>query len=115
VHWRHPRQRRPDPVQFGSESTFPQNRYIAGPIQPDLGNAFPQELKSAELFLAGDNQTKKGSEYKAVHSEGKEKQKSTNQRWLPPIQRRDVEVTLDSNMQETKLLLGQKHPVASAG
>jgi hypothetical protein len=56
-----------------------------------------------------------GSEGKAVHSEGKEKQKGTNQRWLPPIQRRDVEVTLDSNMQETKLLLGQKHPVTSAG
>jgi hypothetical protein len=33
---------------------------------------------------------------------------------MPPIQRRDVEVTLDSNMQETKLLLGQKYPVASA-
>jgi hypothetical protein len=55
-----------------------------------------------------------GSEGKAVHSEGEEKQKGTNQRWLPPIQRRDVEVTLDSNMQETKLLLGRKHPVASA-
>jgi hypothetical protein len=27
------------------------------------------------------------------------------QRWSPPIQRHDVEVTLDSNMQEMKLLL----------
>jgi hypothetical protein len=34
---------------------------------------------------------------------------------LPPIQRRDVEVTLDSNMREMKLPLGWKHPEASAG
>jgi hypothetical protein len=113
VHWRHLKQRRPDLVQSGSESTFPQSQCIAGPIQPDLGNVFPQEWKSAESFLVGDNQTKRGSECKAVHSEDKEKQKSTNQRWSPPIQRHDVEVTLDSNMQEMKLLLGQKHPVTS--
>jgi hypothetical protein len=60
VHWRHPRQRRLDPVQFDFESTSPQSQYTAGPIQPDLGNVFPQELKSAESFLAGDNQTKRG-------------------------------------------------------
>jgi hypothetical protein len=48
-----------------------------------------------------------GSEGKTVHNEGKEKQKRTNQRWLPPIQRHDVEVTLDSNTQETKPPLGQ--------
>jgi hypothetical protein len=59
-----------------------------------------------------DNQTKWGQ---AVHREGREKQKSTNQRWLPPIQRRDVEVTLDSNMREMKPPLGWKHPEASAG
>jgi hypothetical protein len=115
VHWRHPRQQRLDPVQFGSESTSPRSQHTAGPIQPDLGNVFPQELKSAESFLARDNQTKRGQKVKQVHSEGKEKQKGTNQRWLPPIQRRDVEVTLDSNMQETKPLLGRKHPAISSG
>src|SRR5688572_21188562 len=47
VHWRHLRQRRSDPVQSGSESTFPQSQCTVGPIQPDLGNVFPQEWKSA--------------------------------------------------------------------
>jgi hypothetical protein len=64
VHWRHPRQRRPDPVQFGSESTSPQSQRTTGPIQPDLGNVFPQELKSAESFLAGNNQTKRSQNVK---------------------------------------------------
>jgi hypothetical protein len=64
VHWRHPRQRRPDPVQFGFENTFPQSQRTAGPIQLGLGNVFPQELKSAESFLAGDNQTKRGQNVK---------------------------------------------------
>jgi hypothetical protein len=64
VHWRHPRQQRPDPVQSGSESTFPQSQCTAGPIQPDLGNVFPQEWKSVESFLAGDNQTKRGQNVK---------------------------------------------------
>jgi hypothetical protein len=96
------------------ESKF-QHQHTAGPIQPDLGNVFPQELKSAESLLARDNQTKRGQKVKQVHSEDKEKQKGTNQRRLPPIQRHDVEVTLDSNMQETKPLLGWKHPAISTG
>jgi hypothetical protein len=58
---------------------------------------------------------KTGSEGKTVHNKGKEKQKGTNQHWLPPIQKRDVEVSLDSNMQETKPFLGWKHPAISAG
>jgi hypothetical protein len=115
VHWRHPRQRRPDPVLCGSESTSPQSQCTAGPIQPDLGNVFPQELKSAESFLAGDNQTKRGQNVKQSTAKAKRSKKGTNQRWLPPIQRRDVEVTLDSNMQETKPLLGRKHHAISAG
>jgi hypothetical protein len=57
----------------------------------------------------------KGSECKAVYSEDKEKQKGTNQHWSPPSQRHDVEVILDSNVQETKLLLEQKYLVTSAG
>jgi hypothetical protein len=59
-HWRHPRQRRLDPVQFGPESTSPQSQCTAEPIQPDLGSVFPQELKSAESLLARENQTKWG-------------------------------------------------------
>jgi hypothetical protein len=74
VHWRHLKQRRLDPTQPDSESTFPQSQCIAGPIQPDLGNVFLQE--------------------------------GTNQRCLPPIQRHDVEATLDSNVRVTKLFLG---------
>ncbi|OIF92942.1 hypothetical protein A7M93_20000 [Acinetobacter baumannii] len=115
MHWRHLRQRRPDPAQSGSESTFPQSQCTDGSIQPDLGNVFPQEWKSAESFLAGDNQTKRGQNVRQFNNEGKEKQKSTNQHWSPPSQRHDVEVTLDSNVQETKLLPEQKHPATSAG
>jgi hypothetical protein len=115
VHWRHPRQQRLDSVQFGSESTSPRRQHTAGPIQPGLGNVFPQELKSAESFLARDNQTKRGQKVKQLTSKAKRSTKGTNQRWLPPIQRRDVEETLDSNMQEMKPLLGRKHPAISAG
>jgi hypothetical protein len=75
VHWRHPRQRRPDPVQFGSESTS-QSQRAAGPIQPDLGNVFPQELKSAESFLAGDNQTKRGQNVKQSAVKAKRSKKA---------------------------------------
>jgi hypothetical protein len=115
VHWRHPKQQRLDPVQFGSESTSPRSQHTAGPIQPNLGNVFPQESKSAESFLARDNQTKRGQKVKQSTAKAKRSKKGTNQRWLPPIQRHDVEVTLDSNMQETKPLLGRKHPAISAG
>jgi hypothetical protein len=114
-HWRHPRRRRLDSVQFGSESTSPRSQCTAEPIQPDLGNVFPQELKSAESFLARDNQTKWGRKVKQSTAKAKRSKESTNQRWSPPIQRHDVEVTLDSNMQEMKLLLGRKHPAISAG
>jgi hypothetical protein len=58
VHWRHLRQQRPELVQSDFETTFPQSQRTAGPIQPDLENVFPQEWKSAESYLAGDNQTK---------------------------------------------------------
>jgi hypothetical protein len=58
VHWRHLRQRRPNLAQSDFESTFPQSQCIAGPVQPDLGNVFLQEWKSAESYLAGDNQIK---------------------------------------------------------
>jgi hypothetical protein len=72
-------------------------------------------LKSVESFLARDNQTKRGQKVKQSTAKAKRSKKGTNQRWLPPIQRRDVEVTLDSNMQETKPLLGRKHPAILAG
>jgi hypothetical protein len=58
VHWRNLKQRKPDPTQPDSESTFPQSQSTAGPIQPDLGNVFLEEWKSAESCLTGDNQTK---------------------------------------------------------
>jgi hypothetical protein len=45
--------------------------------------------------------------------QNKEKQKGTNQRWSPPSQKHVVEVSPDSNVQETKLLLEQKHPATS--
>jgi hypothetical protein len=64
VHWRHLKQRRPDPVQSDFESTFLQRQCTAGPIQLDLENVFPQEWKSTESYLAGDNQTKKGRNVK---------------------------------------------------
>jgi hypothetical protein len=71
VHWRHPRQQRLDPVQFGSKSTSPQSQCTAEPIQPDLGNFFPQELKFAESFLARDNQTKRGQKVKQSTTKAK--------------------------------------------
>jgi hypothetical protein len=58
VHWRHPKQQRPEPVQSGFENTFLQNQSTAGPVQPDLENVFLQEWKSTESYLAGDNQIK---------------------------------------------------------
>jgi hypothetical protein len=76
VHWRHPRQRRPDLVQFGSESISPRSQHTAGPIQPDLGNVFPQELKSAESFLAKDNQTKRGQKVKQSTVKAKRSKKA---------------------------------------
>jgi hypothetical protein len=114
VHWRHLRQQRPGLVQSDFENTFPQSQSTAGLIQPDLENVFLQEWKYAESYLAGEP-NKGGQNVKQFNSEDKEKQKSTNQRWSPPSQRHDVEVTLDSNVQETKLLLEQEHPVTAAG
>jgi rRNA processing protein Krr1/Pno1 len=115
MHWHHLRQQRPELVRSDFESTFPRSQRTAGPIQPDLENVFPQEWKSVESYLAGDNQTKIVQNVKQSTVKTKRSKKSTNQRWTPPIQRHDVEVTLDSNMQEMKLLLGQKHPVTAAG
>jgi hypothetical protein len=58
VHWCHLRQQRPELVQSDFENTFLQSQSTAGPIQPDLENVFIQEWKSAESYLAGDNQAK---------------------------------------------------------
>jgi hypothetical protein len=58
MHWRHLGQQRLELVQSGFENTFLQNQSTAGPVQPDLKNVFLQEWKSAESYLAGDNQTK---------------------------------------------------------
>ena len=77
VHWRHPRQQRLDPAQFGSESTSPRSQHTAGPIQPDLRNVFPQELKSAESFLAGNNQTKRSQNVKQFAVKAKRSKKNT--------------------------------------
>jgi hypothetical protein len=76
VHWRHPKQQRLDPVQFGSKSTSPRSQHTAGPIQPDLGNVFPQELKSAESFLARDNQTERGQNVKQSTVKAKRSKKA---------------------------------------
>jgi hypothetical protein len=59
VHWHHLGQQKPRLVQSGFENTFLQNQSIAGPVQLDLENVFPQEWKFAESYLAGDNQTKR--------------------------------------------------------
>jgi hypothetical protein len=115
VHWRHLGQQRPGLVQSGFENTFLPNQNTAGQVQPDLENVFLQEWKSTESYLAGVNQTKRGQNVRQFNNEDKEKQKSTNQHWSPPSQRHDVEVTLDSNVQKTKLLLEQKHPATLAG
>jgi hypothetical protein len=93
--------RRPDPVQFGSESTSPQSQCTAGPIQPDLGNVFPQELKYAESFLAGDNQTKRGQNVKQSTVKAKRSKKALTSvgclqfrnamskwHWIPTYKRR---------------------------
>jgi hypothetical protein len=115
VHWHHLRQQRPGLVQSGFENTFLQNQSTAGPAQPDLKNVFLQKWKFVESYIAGDNQTEKGQNVRQFNNEDKKKQKSTNQHWSPPSQRHVVEVTPDSNVQETKLLLEQKHPATSAG
>jgi hypothetical protein len=75
-HWRHPKQQRLDLVQFGSESTSPRSQHTAGPIQPDLGNVFPQELKFAESFLARDNQIKWGQKVKQFTVKAKRSKKA---------------------------------------
>jgi hypothetical protein len=75
-HWHHPRQRRPDPVQFGSESTSPRSQHTAGPFQPDLENVFPQELKYAESFLARNNQIKWGQKVRQSTAKAKRSKKA---------------------------------------
>jgi hypothetical protein len=42
-------------------------------------------LKSAESFLARDNQTKRGQKVKQSTAKAKRSKKGTNQCWLPPI------------------------------
>jgi hypothetical protein len=64
VHWHHLRQPRPELDRSDFESTFPRSQRTARPIQPDLGNVFPQEWKSAESYLARDNQTRRGQNVK---------------------------------------------------
>jgi hypothetical protein len=48
-----------------------------------------------------------------VSQAAKEEVKGTNQHWPSPNQIPAAEAALDSNMSETKLLLGQRHPAIS--
>jgi hypothetical protein len=49
-----------------------------------------------------------------ISQAAKEEAKGTNQHSPSPNQIPATEATLDSNMSETKLLLGQRHPTTSA-
>ena len=65
-----------DLVQFGSESTSPRSQRTVEPFQPDLGNVFPQELQSAESFLARGNQTKRGQKVKQSTTKAKRRKRA---------------------------------------